>query len=87
MIRTVREKYPRQYQIISTIVKQCKEAANLDPNILSWAAKVHFILNQEQRHLTRDEIARLADTFNWKLNPSQIDSAIQLLKELDLLKE
>jgi uncharacterized protein YwgA len=75
-----------EYDEIKKIVEVCKKTANLDPNVLSWAAKVHYILVQETRQMTYDEIINIAGTLNWKLEKPQIDSGVNLLKELSLVK-
>lgn len=76
---------PREYEEMKKIVDTCKTTARLDPNILSWAAKVHYILRQESRPMTHDEISNIAGTLNWKLGKPQIDSGVTLLKELALV--
>jgi hypothetical protein len=76
---------PYEYEEIKKIVNICKKTARLDPNVLSWAAKVHYILRQEHRQMTHDEISKIAETLNWKLGTPQINSGVNLLKELSLV--
>ncbi|MCZ7362964.1 MAG: hypothetical protein O8C58_06495, partial [Candidatus Methanoperedens sp.] len=61
-----------------------KGTANLDVNILSWAAKVNYILAKQGTPMTPDEITMIAESFGWKLSQPQIDNAVELLKKLDL---
>jgi len=75
----------KDYDEIKKIVEICKNTANLDPNVLSWAAKVHYIIVQENRQMTYDEIIGIAESLNWKLHPPQIASGVNLLKELSLV--
>lgn len=35
--------------------------------------------------MTYDEIVTIAESLNWKINPSQIESGVNLLKELSLV--
>jgi len=83
--RYLKEGSPKEYEEIKKIVTICKTTARLDPNILSWAAKVHYILRQENRQMTHDEISNVAESLNWKLGKPQIDSGTNLLKELSLI--
>ena len=76
---------PRDYEEMKNIVHICKKTARLDPNILSWAAKVHYIIRQEHRQMNYVEISNIAESLNWKLDKVQIDSGVDLLKELSLI--
>ncbi len=76
---------PRDYEEMKNIVNICKKTARLDPNILSWAAKVHYIIRQEHRQMNYVEISNIAESLNWKLDKVQIDSGVDLLKELSLI--
>jgi len=74
-----------EYAEIKKIVEVCKKTANLDPNVLSWAAKVHYILVQEKRPMKHEEISKIASSLNWKLESPQIASGAKLLRELSLV--
>ena len=75
----------KDYDEIKKIVDICKKTAKLDPNVLSWAAKVHYILVQEKRQMTNGEITRIAESLNWKLQEPQIATGVNLLRELSLV--
>jgi uncharacterized protein YwgA len=81
----LKQSSPDEYNQIKKIVDVCKNTANLNPNVLSWAAKVHYIIVQEKRQMTYDEVISIADSLNWKLEKPQIDSGVNLLKELALV--
>ena len=76
---------PKEIEGIRSLVSTCKSTANLDPNILSWAAKVNYILNQEKRSMTDAEIINVADTLNWKLSGPRVEKGVRLLKNLNLV--
>ncbi|MBU3966499.1 MAG: hypothetical protein KKG76_03855 [Euryarchaeota archaeon] len=84
IIEHIKKEHPEEYKKIINLVKVCKDTANLDVNILSWAAKVNYILSKQGTSLTPDEITIIADSFGWKLSQPQIDNAVELLKKLDL---
>lgn len=67
------------------IIDICKEEADLDPYILSWAAKVHFILSGSGTAMTCDEVQKAALELNWDLDTDQINRGITLLEKLTLL--
>lgn len=74
-----------EYNKIVNLVGICKKTANLDVNVLSWAAKVHYILSKPgEKPMTPEEISNIADSFGWKLSQSQINDAVELLKKLKL---
>jgi uncharacterized protein len=81
----LKESSSPEYAEIKKIVDVCKKTANLDPNVLSWAAKVHYILVQENRPMTHEEISTIAESLNWKLGTPQISHGVNLLKELSLV--
>ncbi|MFA4875868.1 MAG: hypothetical protein WC586_00515 [Methanoregula sp.] len=76
---------PKDYEEIKKIVDICKKTAKLDPNVLSWAAKVHYIIKQEHRQMTYEEVSKIAKSLNWQLQDPQIATGVNLLKELSLV--
>lgn len=85
-MQIIREANHEQVESLRSLVITCKEVANLDVNVLSWAAKVHFILAKRGGPLTMEEIARTAETYNWTLTPDQIKKASLLLQALALVQ-
>lgn len=55
-------------------------------NILSWAAKIYYILNETGKSITEKEIIKLARQHDWKLTENEIQSAKRLLLELKFVK-
>ena len=81
-----KKEHPNEYEYIKNLVDVCKAKSALDPKILSWAAKVHYILSCENKSMKREGIVTAAETFTWELSKEQIDVAIELLEHLDLVK-
>lgn len=71
---------------IHDIVQTCKDDAHLDPYILSWAAKVHFILNKSGDAMDVDDVRKTASNFNWDLSEGQIEKGIDLLLKIHLIE-
>lgn len=83
VVEQINKENKEEYNEIFTLVSICKKTVELDANMLSWAAKVHYILSSEGKSMTLDEIQNTAESFGWKLSQYQIDGAVELLKQLD----
>ena len=75
---------PQLYKIIKEVVDTCTAVAGNNISVLSWAAKVYFLLNQEGRRITYGEVQKLSQNLGWVLNPSEIDAGVKLLTALKL---
>jgi uncharacterized protein len=82
----VRNEDPGDYDNILKIVETCKKRSQLNPQILSWAAKVHYIASHEKRVMEFKEIISNAKEFKWNLTEENIGVAVDLLKDLELIK-
>lgn len=71
---------------ISRIVEISRDTVNFNPDILSWAAKVNYILTKKNELMTHEAIISTADSFSWKLSSEQVDMALELLGKLGLSK-
>lgn len=79
------EKFNRnEFENLSQIIEICGSTADYDMNILSWAAKVHYILSKKGEPMTDDAIIQTAESFGWKLSEDQVEMAMDLLENLDL---
>lgn len=87
LAKQLQDRYGAEFSIIKQIVEKCQEIAGTNVNVLSWAAKVHYILSQEKRPITFDKAIAIADTFGWKLSESEVQSAVKLLAALSLATE
>ena len=56
-----------------------------DPNLMSIAAKVHFIVSEHEQ-ATVGEIRQRASELGWDVQPRQIDRIVDYLKHLGLIK-
>ncbi len=86
-LRTVEIQFSKEYKKISELVETCKERSNLNPKILSWAAKVNYIgAHEEKSVLESEEIKSRAEALKWNLSDEQIGEATKLLADLGLVK-
>jgi uncharacterized protein YwgA len=87
LARIVQEEYPKEYKVIKKIVRKCRETVQCNYNVLSWAAKVHFVGSHAGRQMTRAEAIDASQSFGWELSEEEVESAIRLLSALRLAKE
>lgn len=83
----VEEEYPEKYSIVKDIIEKCRNIAHLNFNVLSWAAKVHFIVSQTKEPITYEKAIEVGRLFSWELNEREIESAARLLTALGLIEE
>lgn len=85
-LEAVKKEDSENYDRISKIVEKCGGRSKLNPQILSWAAKVHYIASHEEKAMEFKEIIFNAKEFKWDLNEANIKVAVDLLNDLKLIK-
>ncbi|MHA1395980.1 MAG: hypothetical protein ACTSRZ_20955 [Promethearchaeota archaeon] len=83
-INKIKTKYEKEYSTIKKII-ELSERESMNYNILSYAAKIHYILREEDRELDDEKLIELADYYDWRLSAEQIESAKALLSGLNLV--
>jgi len=86
-VRVLAEESPDEYKEVKTLVERLKEMGDPDYLSLSIAAKAYFILDKEGKPLTKEQIKEKAKEFRWKVNEMDVDIAINILKNLNLVRE
>jgi len=86
LARGIHEANPEIYSAIKEVVETCSNVVNNNIYVLSWAAKIHFIVSQTKKPISYTEAIQLGQEFGWELNPSKIESAAKLLQALNLIK-
>lgn len=87
LAKNIQIREPKEYARIAKIVNTCEQIANNDFNVLSWAAKVYFIIQQKGTEISsRDQAVEMSRQFGWQLTPNEIDSGLELLFGLGLVK-
>ena len=82
------KKLEKTFIKIEDIVNTCEKYCGLDPNPLSFAAKVHFMMNSQksEKTLTQNELIKLGNSLGWNLSKSDIRDGAELLNQLNLVK-
>ncbi len=86
LAQTVKKSHLKAFEAVRRIEGICREDAQLNPNILSWAAKTHFLLRQKKTPMSTAEAIEMGKDFNWELSPDDLGRGVQLLLKLKLVK-
>lgn len=76
----------KSFHALGELLESLREMSDLNPSILSGAAKIHFIVASENRPLSNSEIKKRAKDIGWKLAGGDIDKIADLLVSLNLLE-
>ncbi len=86
VVEFLRQSHHADYERISTGVRRVVDAG--DPNYveLSIAAKAYFILTKRRKPMSRSELVREAQKFDWIIDSASLDRAVTFLEQLGLTK-
>ncbi len=80
--------YEGEVKALKYFVDRLREAAGgLHQQILSTAAKVHFIQSRDGDHLEPEQIQQIARSFGWSLGTAQIKKVRDVLNSLQLVPQ
>ena len=83
LAQSIKENLP-SLQTVSQVVSKC-QAAHKNVNILSWAAKTHFLLSLQNRPVTIRQATEIGKDYGWEMSSEEARVGIGLLKELGLV--
>ena len=81
--------YQKEYEKINNLVATCKKFCNLKTAPLSYAAKMHYMLesNREgKKPMNHDDAIRKAEKLGWEITASEVEQGVQLLEQLKLVE-
>jgi uncharacterized protein len=85
-VEAISNDHPAEAERIKQTVDAVHDAVpDLDQNTLSMAAKIHFIVTQEDEPTPLIEIPTLARQLGWRISDPQVDRSVELLQRLGLL--
>ncbi len=79
LVEEIRKREPTNYAKTKYVVDFCWKIARNNIYVLSWAAKVYFLLKQRGEKISDTEAIEMGKQFGWKLSTSQIESGVKLL--------
>ena len=81
-------KYPKEFEIISTTLKTCEKYCGLKSASLSYAAKIHYVLensrDQSQDKYLAEDVKTIAKNFGWNISSHDASEGFELLEKLGL---
>jgi uncharacterized protein len=87
LAQNVKKSHLSAFEAIKKIEQTCRDDAQLNPNILSWAAKTYFLLREKRTPLSTAEAVEMGKDFNWELSEEDLGRGVQLLLKLGLVKK
>jgi len=82
----LRGSHSEDYNRISAGVQRIANAGDPDYMELSIAAKAYFILKKRRKPMSRAELAREAQKFDWVIDAASLDRAVTFLEQMGLTK-
>lgn len=85
IIERLKNEFEQPFKEIKDLVDICKEYCNLEPNPLSFAAKVHYMLDTQKTALHEDKLVEMGKSFGWKISKADIRDGAELLERLEFV--
>ena len=84
----IKTKFQNEYDQINSLVSLCKKSCNLKTATLSYAVKLDFLLEKnpdKEKQIDYNTAASLVDNPSWDISSDDVECAMKILKELDLV--
>lgn len=88
MIDRLESKFKQTFERIKDLVNTCDKYCKLDPNSLSFAAKVHYMFYSQKpkiKPMSEDDFVKMGESFDWQISKSNIKNGSELLERLKLV--
>ena len=85
VVEMLKEQSSDDYKRISQTLEMIRAAGDPDYVELSIAAKAYFILKEGSRPMSRDELLREAERFDWSIAAGSLDRAVDFLERLKMV--
>jgi uncharacterized protein YwgA len=90
MVEKLKKTSKSAFQKIKSIVDQCDDFCNLNPNTLSVAAKIHYMLvtNKKSKEcgMSLSDAVNIAKKFGWDISKKEVENGAELLEQLQFVK-
>ena len=86
-IDRLESKFKQTLKKIKNLVEICDKSCKLNPNSLSFAAKVHYMFYSQKpkiKPMSEDALVNLGKSFDWRISKSDIKNGSKLLEHLKL---
>ncbi len=86
-VKTLKGEYPEFCDRFDQLLQKIRDTGfHQNTKILATAAKVRLILTAESQPMSSGNITAKARELGWNINPSEINSALEVLQKTDLVK-
>ena len=86
LVDDIRRRETSKLSTIHRVVDRCERIAGNSISVLSWAAKVYFLLSQRGQEISYREAEEAGKRFGWNLSRKEIESGGRLLVGLGLVR-
>ena len=84
VLRQKKTRMPADWTRLELAAKRLEAAGNLNYMEISIAAKAYFLLGQQGKPASPEELANLANKFGWTITPAEVTKATEFLTGLEL---
>ena len=74
------------FEAVGEIVKTCKEFCELKTHPLSYAAKIHYLVDSHHEKMSFSDAIKYAKELGWKVSEDNVDQGARLLEKLGLVR-
>ena len=86
IVKTSKEENAAMFEKIAEIVKVCRDFCDLKPTPLSYAAKIHYLLNSHtDGGMSFPDAVEYAKKLQWKVSENNVEQGVKLLERLELV--
>lgn len=86
LLDDIRSREVSKFSAVHRVVDRCERIAGNSINVLSWAAKIYFLLSQKGPEISFKEAEEAGKRFGWDLSRKEIESGGRLLVGLGLVR-
>ena len=86
-VTELKSKDPDIEKKVSYVVKMCEDVTHNNINVLSWAAKIYFMLSSKGGPISYEDIIARGKKLGWQLDNKEIESGLKLLHGLSLARK
>ena len=81
-----KEKHKDTFEKVAKIVRTCKNFCELKAMPLSYASKIHYLLDSHESGMSFPDAISYARKLGWKVSEDNVEQGAKLLERLELVK-
>ena len=84
--KSAEEKYKDTFEKVAKIVRTCKNFCGLKAMPLSYASKIHYLLDSHESGMSFSDAVEHARQLGWDISENEVEQGTKLLGRLELVK-